>query len=288
MKDIRITEFVWAFRNPKEIDIVGKAKKIKIDSMEYYITALKSRVWITNVMVERALNFKGKKTLYLHTTHTTLPKKMALDSENGKDFKTKNKFQYDYSCAQSILEANLQLSMFGLKHSQILLYGYPKNDLLVHNDKTEQINVRKKIGIPIDKKIILYAPTYREENPNIMISNVDFNKWYSILGDNYYVLYRAHPTVSNLTSLKKYKNFIIDVSNYPNNIDLMIASDILISDYSGIFFEYAVTGKPMYCYSYDYDDYVKSRQLYFDIRKIIPGRNVIRNRFIKSNKKRVK
>ena len=277
-------KFIWAFREPKRIQLPGRGEKIKIDTWRYYVTALKARVWITNVMIERALKFKGKNTFYLHTTHTTLPKKMALDSTNGKDFKTKNKIQYDCSCAQSAYEGKLQLGMFGLKKEQILLSGYPKNDLLANAGVLECIESRKKLRISEGKKVILYAPTYREDNPNIMSLNVDFEKWEKILGNDYCVLYRAHPTVSDQTKITTSPDFIKNVSYYPDNVDIMLASDILISDYSGIFFEYAVLKRPMYCYAYDYDNYISSRELYFDIRDSIPGGRLTEEELLKKIK----
>lgn len=272
-KDQRFSEykFVWAFRTPENIELPGQGEKVKIDTLNYYKIALKSRVWITNVMIERALKFCGKDTFYLHTTHTVFPKKMALDSTKGKDFKTKNRLQYDYSCAQSEFEGQMQMSMFGLNENQILLSGYPKNDLLANAKTTDCERAREKLGIPKGKKVILYAPTYREDNPSIMVSNVDFNKWESILGEDYFVLYRAHPTVADMTNITASSSFIKNVSRYPDNVEIMLASDILISDYSGIFFEYAVLERPMYCYGFDYDQYTKSRELYFDIRDEIPG-----------------
>ena len=100
---------------------------------------------------------------------------------------------------------------------------------------------------------------------------VDFKKWEELLGHDFIVLFRAHPVVANATHIDSSTSFIYDVSSYSDNVELMIASDILISDYSGIFFEYAVQKKPMFCYAYDYDEYVKTRKLYFDIRKALPG-----------------
>lgn len=284
--DERYKEYkcVWAFREPEKVEISGNGKKIKIDTFNYYITAIKARVWITNVMIERALNFRGKNTFYLHTTHTTLPKKMALDSMSGKDFKTRNKLQYDCSCAQSEIEGKMQLSMFGLTEKQILLSGYPKNDILANANAFNCEQAREKIGIPKGKKVILYAPTYREDNPDIMISHVDFNKWESVLGEEYFVLYRAHPTVADLTKITASSDFIKNVSKYPDNVELMLASDILISDYSGIFFEYAVMERPMYCYAFDYDEYIKSRELYFDIRNAIPGGKLSEDTLLKKIK----
>ena len=117
----------------------------------------------------------------------------------------------------------------------------------------------------------MYAPTYRDKNFGAMKCPIDFSKWESMLGEKYVVLFRVHPVVSNATNIDSSTGFIYDVSNYLDNVDLMIASDILISDYSGIFFEYAVQDKPMFCFAYDYEEYVRSRSLYFDIRKEIPG-----------------
>ena len=62
-----------------------------------------------------------------------------------------------------------------------------------------------------------------------------------------------------------------DVSDYSDNTDLLIVSDILVSDYSGIFFEFGVQSKPMFCYAYDYEQYVVRRGLYVDVREELPG-----------------
>lgn len=268
--DRRFSDYklVWAFRNVKEYADVDA---VKIDSIKYYITALKARCWITNNMVERALNFKGKKTYYFHTTHVTLPKLMGYDAEKLNNFRSRSKYKYDCSCAQSKYEGKLQLSMFGLKSDQVLLCGYPKNDRLAHVTQVERDNIRNKLGINSNRIVILYAPTYRENNLSEMKSPVDFTRWRNRLGDNYLVLFRAHPVVANVTEFDPDDDFIRDVSAYPDNVELMIASDLLVSDYSGIFFEYAVLNKPMYCFAYDYDEYTKLRPLYFDIRKELPS-----------------
>ena len=272
IKDERFTgyRFIWAFIRPDEYDI--PTRKVNINSFSYFFTALKARCWITNVSIERGLNFKDKHTFYFHTTHTTLPK---LSGYDGEDFKTGvyslYKIKYDCSCAQSLKEKEMQKSMYGLRDDQILVSGYPKNDILCHYTAEQRNRIRIKLGIPDGKIVILYAPTYRDVYYGAMKCPVDFKKWESFLGENYVVLFRAHPVVANNTIIDSSTGFIYDESNYPDNSELMIASDILISDYSGIFFEYAVQNKPMFCYAYDYEDYIKYRQLYFDIRQMIPG-----------------
>lgn len=163
--------------------------------------------------------------------------------------------------------------MFGIKPENVLVCGYPKNDILAEATPQMKNSIRNKLGIEDDKKVILYAPTFREDNTSEMISPVDFEKWEKILGSEYVVLFRAHPIVVNKTKFKKETDFIIDVSEYPDNVELMIASDILISDYSGIFFEYGILHRPMYCYGYDYEEYEAARGLYFDLRKELPSGN---------------
>ena len=261
-------KLVWAFSNPNEHNL--DTPKIRIDSLKYYVTALKARCWVTNVVIERGLNFKGKNTFYLHTTHTTLPKLMGYD-DSSDSFTLPCGFKYDCSCAQSETEKKMQESMFRIAPQKIVVSGYPKNDVLCNYNDAERDRIRKKLGFDNNRKLILYAPTYRDIYFGGMRCPIDFKKWEKVLGSDYAVLFRAHPVVANETKIDSSTGFIFDVSHYPDNMELMIASDILISDYSGIFFEYGVQDKPMFCLAYDYEQYVKVRGLYFDIRELIPG-----------------
>ena len=104
--------------------------------------------------------------------------------------------------------------------------------------------------------------------------NIDFRLWQQELGDDYVLLFRAHPVLVDKLDLTSYAPFVINTTSYPDNVDLMIAADILVSDYSGIFFEFGVQDKPMYAFAYDYDEYIKSRQLYVDIKHEVPGGNL--------------
>ena len=256
------SRLVWAFRNPNNKNVPNK---IKIDTLKYYVTALSARCWVTNVAIQRGLNFTGKHTYYFHTTHGTLPKYSGNDVTNREIFGRKFQYRYDCSCAQSQEEKRLQLSMFDLKPEQVLVCGYPKNDLLATASTVDRNRILQKMGIDIKKKTILYAPTFRDNSKNSMIP-FNFEKWQKRLGDEYILLFRAHPVFAEkMNSLNK--NFVKDVSFYADNMELMIASDILISDYSGIFFEYAILERPMFCYAYDYDEYTKKRELYMDLRK---------------------
>ncbi len=84
------------------------------------------------------------------------------------------------------------------------------------------------------------------------------------------MLLRTHPLTTKLSGVR-FDDFLIDCCNYPDVNDLLIAADIMISDYSSIIFDYSILEKPVICFGYDYDEYVKKRGFYFDINKEFPN-----------------
>ncbi len=267
LKDERFKEyrFVWAFRNPNSFPEVKD--RIKIDSFAYFVTALKARCWVTNVHIERGLDFKGKNTFYFNTTHTMLPKVRGDLINKDVTFFCKAKPKCDCYSVQCEYEREI----FVDEKDKVKVVGYPKSDVLANYSEAKRQKYRKALNLPDNKKVILYAPTFRENSPSQMTCPVDFKKWELLLGEDYIVLFRAHPVVANNTKIDSTTGFIFDVSSYTDNNELMIASDILISDYSGIFFEFGIQDKPMFCFAYDYDEYTNLRGLYFDIRGEVPG-----------------
>ena len=256
---------VWAFRTPSSFPEVNN--RIKIDSIQYFITALKARCWITNVHIERGLDFKGKNTFYFNTSHTNIPKISGVAADGKNTFKPNADSKCDFYCVQCEFEKEL----FKQEGKVVESVGFPKNDILANYTEEDRLKMRDKLGIPGGKTVILYAPTFREGYLKDRDVQVDFHKWESVLGSSYMVFFRAHPVFACKVDLEKNSEFVVDMSSYPNNNDLMIASDILISDYSGILTEFGIQNKPMFCYAYDYDDYVKTRGLYFDVREDLPG-----------------
>ena len=130
--------------------------------------------------------------------------------------------------------------------------------------------IKKSLNIPKDKKVILYAPTYREFNRDKMNNcyikpPIDFAKWQEKLGDNYVLLFRAHYEVVKVLGVES-NSFVYNVSDYPCLNDLMCISDMVISDYSSIYFDYAILERPMLNFSYDFEEYSRIRGLYFDIK----------------------
>lgn len=270
-------ELVWAFQNPQKFTL-QRGRAIKTDSIKFYITALKARCWITNSRIERGLRFKGKNTFYFNTWHGSPIKKMGKDivKKNSKSFSSKDKWNVDVMTSQSEYEANIFSRVFNIEREKFLLCGLPRNDSLVFNTEEKKQLMREKIGLPLSKKVILYAPTFREyERDNkynvILAPPIDFRKWKEEIGDEYVVLLRAHYEVGTILNVEGVNEFVFDVSDYPELNDLMIASDILISDYSSIFFDFSILDRPMLSYTYDYEKYAEQRGLYFDIREVLQG-----------------
>lgn len=268
LKDSRFANYkiVWAFTQPEKYVFIPN--RININSLKYITTALKARCWVTNVIVERALDFTGIHTYYFHTTHGVLVKLDGNDAKDKKNFKSLAKYKFDCCLAQSAYEKKVLMGQFDLNDEVVKILGYPKNDILVNHTKEYRDSVRSKFGILENKIAILYAPTFREEDDFKERFDINVDLWKEMLGDNYVLLYRAHPVVSS--SLKENDDFFIDTTKYDVVEDVMIASDILVSDYSGIIFDYSLMAKPIFLWPYDYDKYNEIRGLYFDIRKELP------------------
>ena len=128
------------------------------------------------------------------------------------------------------------------------------------------------------KKIILYAPTYRANQHETGLGytykeEVDFDKLRANIGDEYIILFRPHYFVANAFDFEKYAGFVYNVSDVDDVNDLYIISDILITDYSSVFFDYANLKRPIIFYMYDLEHYRdESNGFYFDVEKELPGR----------------
>lgn len=152
--------------------------------------------------------------------------------------------------------------------------GLPRNDELYDVTEKEIDSLRDKLNIPKNKKVILYAPTFREysrdKNGCVISPPININEWKEKLSDKYVILFRAHYEINNILGIKN-NDFIKNVSDYNNLNELMKISDILISDYSSIMFDYSILKRPIFSYAYDYDEYLEKRGMYIDIKKELPN-----------------
>lgn len=269
-------KLVWAFIHPEEFNL-SRGEKIKIDTFAYYKKLLKARIWVTNSSMTRGLNFTGKNSFQLNSWHGSAIKRLGSDINSGNtSFGIKGKTKIKgVMLAQGDYDVDVFSRAFNIPAKDFRITGLPRNDDLATVTKEQQDALKEKLGISKEKKVILYAPTFREydkdEDNNVVLTPpIDFNLWTKILGEDYVLLLRAHYEVAKVMGTED-SEFLKNVSTYPNLNDLMMASDMLISDYSSIFFDYAIQGKPMLCFCYDYGKYAESRGVYFDIRNWLPS-----------------
>lgn len=266
---------VWAIQEPDKVKVSGRAEVVKADSFPYFITALKARVWVTNSSMERGLDFKKNATLCFNTWHGSAIKVMGIDiKDENQSFKSKVLVRADIMLAQSQYDVDIFSRAFQLPVSCFRMTGLPRNDVLANYTQNDVDSIKEKLGIDKDKVVLLYAPTFREYTKgtsNEVVLNVpmDLKRWQEKLGDKYVVLFRAHYEVAKHMKVDGYPMFL-DMSSYPDLNELMIVADALISDYSSIYFDFSVTHKPMYCFAYDYDEYMTNRGMYLNLKVELP------------------
>ncbi|MGA5820471.1 CDP-glycerol glycerophosphotransferase family protein [Kitasatospora sp. NPDC094028] len=160
---------------------------------------------------------------------------------------------------------------------EVLESGYPRGDVLARSDAATAAAVRRKLGIPDGKRIVLYAPTWREDQQRRdgdgfrLDLKLDVEHARRLLGEDHVLLIRPHSHVRDpLPSAGD--GFLYDCGDYPDPQELLLIADVLVTDYSSIMFDFAITGRPMYFFTYDLEHYRDTlRGFYFDFEPNAPG-----------------
>ena len=269
-------DMIWAFVDPDKVDI-PRGRKIKIDTPRFFYELLSARIWISNTGIDRDIGLSKKNVISVETWHGCPLKKICgEENENSTQNKRLSK-KTDHStirCAQSQYDLEIFSRVFNADKETFILSDLPRNDELCGVTEEQVQALKEKIGIPKDKKVLLYMPTYREycidKNYNTYLAPpMDLEKWKARLQDEYVLLIRAHYAVNNALNIKN-DGFVYDVSSYPLINELYIVSDILISDYSSAYVDFSVLKRPMLCFAYDYDVYNEKRGLYLNLYDVLP------------------
>ena len=147
------------------------------------------------------------------------------------------------------------------------------DSILNNNNKAYVKKIRESLSIPEDKKVILYAPTYREAGE--IEPEINLEEFFRGLGDEYYLLVKLHYT-NKMSEEYRHPN-MKDVTFYENIGDLYLIADLMITDYSSTMFDYAVLDRPTIFFQYDLDDYLDSRGTYFQINTYVDERLIVRS-----------
>lgn len=279
-------KFVWALKHPAKYNFNSRTIKVKYGSKKYYKYYAKAKYWVSNSRLDEAL-IKRKGQVYIQTWHGTPLKKLGYDIEKTdnamntlEDIRKKysnDSKRYTYMISPSKYCSKIFKSAFNLKEkTKIKETGYPRNDRLFNFQKKDINSIKRKLNIPLKKKVILYAPTWRDNQHlsgfgYVYSLGIDLDILKKYLSKDYVILFRTHYFVKNVFDFEKYDKFIYDVSRYDDINDLYIISDMMITDYSSVMFDYANLNRPMIFYMYDFDEYKNNiRDFYIDI-KDLPG-----------------
>ena len=286
-------KFIWAFDEVGKYNFLEKNKNtvvVKINSRKYQKYLAAAKYWIFNYKIPDYL-YPKKNQVFMQCWHGTPLKRLGCDLihfdnvlNTIKGMKKRYKIEaskFTYFLSPSKFASEKFISAWNLKEigkeNIIVEKGYPRNDFLFNYTGDDVKRIKRKLGIEQDnRKIILYAPTYRSNQHEAGVGytykeEVDFESLRKKFGDKYIILFRAHYFIANSFDFEKYKNFVYDVSKIDDINELYIITDLLITDYSSVFFDYANLKRAMIFYMYDLEHYRdKSNGFYIDLAEL-PG-----------------
>ncbi|MBO1199407.1 CDP-glycerol glycerophosphotransferase family protein [Staphylococcus simiae] len=287
LKETSDYKLIWGVKKGHEqIFIENDVPYVRRFSLKWLLVMPRASYWIINTRIP-AWFYKSSKIKYLQTWHGTPLKKIGLDIQdvhmpntNTQQYRKNivlESERWDYLISPNQYSTKIFNQAFKVDKSKIIETGYPRNDKLVNKQYNESyINeIKKQLNIPKNKKVIMYAPTWRDDEYITKGSykfNVSFDvdKLRQVIGDEFVLLLRMHYLVT--TRVDENDNFLKDVSDYTDVSDLYLISDILITDYSSVMFDYGILKRPQIFYAYDLENYDQNlRGFYLDYYKELPG-----------------
>ena len=266
-------EIVWAFQSPEEYSELEKygIRLVKYNSFTFIRLCLSSGYIVTNVRDMNHIPFTHRQVV-INTWHgggayKTVGSSTAVQSPPER-FRQKiaRKTNLTFlSSSKAFTDLTLKESFH--HNGKILECGMPRNDILIHNSEND---LRKKVldhfHLPADQKLLIYAPTYRE-NKTASDYSFDTKAVKAMLserfGGNWSILFRCHYYI--VEDAKNLSSDYINASDYPDMQELLYAADMLITDYSSSIWDFSFTGRPCLLYATDLNDYQVSQGFYSDI-----------------------
>ncbi|MGX0847675.1 bifunctional glycosyltransferase/CDP-glycerol:glycerophosphate glycerophosphotransferase [Staphylococcus auricularis] len=280
--------YIWVFKDHLKHEVPGPVTKVLKGSDAYYKAYATASHWITNARLAPTLNKKDNQTYY-QTWHGTPLKRLAGDMTHVRmpgtttaqykiNFR-KETARWDYLISPNRYSTEIFQSAFWMEPERILETGYPRNDVIVnHQHDTGYIqHIKANLNIPLGKKVIMYAPTWRddeyiEKGKYAFQLKIDLADMYEQLGDDTVLLLRMHYLIAEQLDLTGYEHFAYDVSEYDDVSELFLISDALITDYSSVMFDYGILQRPQFFFAYDLEKYDEAlRGFYMDYLHELPG-----------------
>jgi CDP-glycerol glycerophosphotransferase len=247
---------------------------VSTGSLAYYRVLARAR-WLVNNVNFPDFVVKRPGTVHLQTHHGTPVKVMGLDQgaypvgrqDMDLDALIRRCDRWDLSLSSNAHSTEAWARAYPCGY-ETLEYGYPRNDRLALATPDDVAAARAKVGVPPEATVVLYAPTFRDYESGYR-SLMDIEELADALGPEHFVLQRAHYFYAG--GPQPHHPRVLDVSAYPVVEDLMLAADVLITDYSSVMFDYAVLDRPIVLFTPDWDAYKRTRGVTFDLLAEPPG-----------------
>ncbi|GES32224.1 hypothetical protein San01_47110 [Streptomyces angustmyceticus] len=278
-------EAIWSYAGspknfPKGVTLVRRW------SLPYLKALAQAEFWVDNQSYPLKLT-KRPETTYLQTWHGSALKNMGFDqpalkaqTRRQQEEQQRSLDRFDRFLIRSEHDVRTLAKAFRLKPETLLRVGYPRNDALVRAreretalGKRERGALAAELGIPADKTVLLYAPTFRKAGGRHgrFALPFDVERFADRFGDRYVLLVRSH-YLNHVVLPPTVEGRVIDVSAHHDVTPLLELADGLITDYSSVMFDYALLDRPLVFFTYDYDEYVhEGRGTYFDLLEHAPG-----------------
>ncbi|WP_338703738.1 CDP-glycerol glycerophosphotransferase family protein [Streptomyces sp. Q6] len=277
-------EHLWVVRDG-QCEVPPTARALRVHSPEYYEAMARSRYIVGNTHFPKWLERRPGQQI-VQTWHGTPLKRIGFDFDNEHFASTAYLEDLDRERRQwSMLLSPNSFSTPILRRAfryegDLVEAGYPRNDVLLSPDRAKRAaEVRERLGLPEGKKVILYAPTWREDKQRhrggfLLDLRIELDAAERALGEDHVLLVRPHAHVAEPVPGAG-DGFVHDVSaqaGVTDMMDLLLVADVLVTDYSSVMFDFAVTGRPMLFFTYDLEHYRdRLRGFYFDFEERAPG-----------------
>ena len=271
--------YLWNVRDG-QVEVPDGVTPIRLHGKDYYEAMARSRYIVTNAHLPAWFRRREGQRV-LQTWHGSTLKRIGFDLEKipfaKPDYHERLAVeiaQWDYLISPSPWCTPILRDAFRFE-GRMLETGYPRNDVLSRPELAALI--RRRLGLPHGRKVILYAPTWRDDRAYgkgryRFDLRLDLELMREELGEDHILLIRRHPNIADVVGPAGENPFILDVSTYPDIQELYLVADLLITDYSSAMFDFAVTGRPMLFYTYDLEHYRDElRGFYFDFEAAAPG-----------------
>jgi CDP-glycerol glycerophosphotransferase len=276
-------EHIWVV-NDWAIPVPDGSTAVLAGTEDYYEAVARSAYLITNDdMQDWYVKRDGQ--LYVQTWHGTPLKRIGFDVAQPQFI---SGTRYLDHLAQDVAKWDLLLSPNPFStpilrrafryEGEIGETGYPRNDVLCGGDADRvAARVRAALGIPAGKRVIMYAPTWRDNQYYAsgryrFDFRLDLEQAWRRLGEDHVILLRGHHHMADDVPAGTRPGFVINVTDYPDISELFLATDAVITDYSSVMFDFAPTGRPILFFTYDLEEYRDDlRGFYFDLEAEAPG-----------------